>query len=85
MSNMYYVYVLRSERDEKLYIGSTNNVVRRLEEHNCGKLLVTRHRKPFKIIYTETFQTRAEAMRREKYFKSLKGGNGFKKIIFTGE
>ena len=76
-----YVYVLKSEKDGKLYIGQTNNITQRLEYHNRGKVKATKNRVPFKIIYYEEVKTRAEAMKREKYLKSLKGGNEFKKIL----
>lgn len=78
---MYYVYVLISEKDGKFYIGQTQDIERRLEAHNRGQVRVTRYRRPFHLYYTEIFKTRAEAMKREKYLKSLKGGNEFKKIL----
>ncbi|HEX8974417.1 MAG TPA: GIY-YIG nuclease family protein [Patescibacteria group bacterium] len=70
----YFVYILRSEVDGKFYIGQTNNLEDRLERHNAGQVIATRSRKPLKMVHFEKFSTRAEAMRREKYLKSLKGG-----------
>lgn len=78
--NMFYVYVLESERDSKFYIGQTNNLEERLAYHNRGMVTATRNRRPLKIVYREGFESRAEAMQREKYLKSLKNGNQFKKI-----
>jgi hypothetical protein len=47
---MYYVYVLLSEKDERFYTGSTNDLKRRLDEHNAGKVESTKRRKPLKLI-----------------------------------
>lgn len=69
----YFVYILRSLKDGRFYIGQTNNISDRIERHNSGQVTATRNRRPLEIVYTETFATRAEAMRREKYLKSLKG------------
>ncbi len=70
---MYFVYVLFSDKDKQLYIGYTNDLKRRLAEHQSGKSAATRHRLPLKIIYYEGYLKWSDARRREKY---LKGGNG---------
>lgn len=67
---MYSVYVLQSERDNKLYYGFTNNLERRIKEHNNGKVSSTKSRIPFKLIYFENTNNIIEARKREKYFKS---------------
>jgi putative endonuclease len=82
---MYYVYVLQSERDNRYYIGQTNNVDERLQRHNNGEVQSTRNRRPLVLIHKEKFETRRDAMKREKYLKSLKSGNEFRKIIHIGE
>ena len=66
---MSYTYVLRSLKDNKLYIGSTNNLTQRLKEHNNGCNKSTRHRRPFTLVYFEKFDTIEEARFREKLFK----------------
>ena len=78
---MYYVYILQSENDGKFYIGSTSDLQARLDFHNSGKQRSTRHRIPFKIIYTEEYVDKSDALKREKQIKSYKGGNAFKKLI----
>ncbi|MCL5784155.1 MAG: GIY-YIG nuclease family protein [Patescibacteria group bacterium] len=78
---MYYTYVLKSLKNGKLYTGSTNNLVRRLEEHNSGKSKYTRLTRPFKIIYKEEFKTRSEAHKRELFLKTGKGREWFKTIL----
>ena len=69
---MFYVYVLISLSTDKLYIGHTNNVERRLTEHNKGKSISTRNRGPWKLIGYITLDSRSEAMRIEKRLKSFK-------------
>ena len=70
---MYNVYVLRSERDQKRYIGTTNYIEERLFEHNNGLVKSTKNRRPLKLIYTEEFEDKTEALQREKFFKSGRG------------
>ena len=78
---MYYVYVLRSLKNERLYTGSTDNLKRRLFEHNIGKSKYSRLTKPFKLLHYEEFLTRIEAVRREKYLKTGKGREELKRLI----
>ena len=70
---MYYVYVLKSLKDERLYVGHTNNLVRRFREHNEGLQKATKNRKPFKLLYYEACNILEDAIKREK---SLKTGFG---------
>jgi putative endonuclease len=76
-----FVYILRSIRDGKLYIGQSSDVESRLERHNAGLVVSTRHRTPFELICSKKFDNRSEAVNMERYLKSLKGGNGFKKMM----
>ncbi len=69
----YYVYVLFSIKDKKLYVGYTQNIQKRFSEHVQGKVPSTWNRQPLELIYYEVYTNPAEAKRREKY---LKGGNG---------
>ncbi|MBZ0199415.1 MAG: GIY-YIG nuclease family protein, partial [Ignavibacteriaceae bacterium] len=72
-SYMYYVYILRSEKDKKRYIGMTSDIERRLLEQHSGSVISTKHRRPLALIYHEKFDTKTEAMRREEYFKTGSG------------
>ena len=65
-----YTYVLKSEKDAKLYIGWTNNLKRRFELHQLGKVEATRQRRPFRLVYYEACENKEKAIAREKYFKS---------------
>lgn len=79
--DMFYVYVLQSLKDDKLYTGYSNNLKRRFEEHNSGKVSITKNRKPFKLIYYEAYQNQQDATEREKYFKSGWGRTYLKKVL----
>jgi len=70
MSGIFYTYVLRSEKDKKLYVGWTDNLSRRVEEHNRGKVNSTRLRTPFELVYYEACLDKDKAIAREKYFKT---------------
>ena len=67
------VYILKSERVDKYYIGSTQNISERVKHHNSPQARWTKRFQPWVLIHHEEFDTRAEAMRREKFLKSLKG------------
>lgn len=70
---MYYVYILFSKKDHRLYTGYTNDLKRRLHEHKNGQNIATKNRLPLLLIYYEFYIKQSDAKRREKY---LKGGNG---------
>jgi putative endonuclease len=78
---MFFVYVLLSLKDKKFYIGQTNNLADRVLRHNEGRVRATRGRRPLILVWSESFPTRAEAVRRERYLKSLRGDNRFRSII----
>lgn len=69
----HYVYVLESLKDKDLYIGYTNNLKRRLEEHNKGQSFATKFRLPFRLIYFEGCINQKDAKRRENYLKTTQG------------
>jgi len=79
---MYFVYILQSEKDKNLYIGFTDNLKRRLEEHNQGKNFSTKTRIPLKLIFYEALPTLEEAVEREKFYKSGRGHEVIYKILF---
>ena len=67
-----YVYILKNEETNRYYIGSTNDLDRRLKEHKSGRTRTTRILKTFTVVYTEEFKTELEARLREKKLKSYK-------------
>ena len=78
---IFYVYVLRSSRDGKLYIGLTDDLDRRVQEHNRGKSRSTRNRRPFTLVYYEEFTTRLAAAKRERFLKSGAGHKFLRSIL----
>ena len=75
---MYYVYVLKSLVDENLYIGSTNDLRRRLKEHNDCKVKSTKSRVPLELKYYEAYTSENEAKHREWNLKQ--GGNALTQL-----
>ena len=78
---MFYAYVIKSIDHDFFYKGHCENLEERLKEHNSGITVSIRPYIPFKLIYSEEFQTREEAIQREKYFKTSAGRRFLKKII----
>ncbi len=76
---MYYVYVLFSDRDRKFYTGFTDDLKRRVDEHNAGRVQSTRLRRPLRLVYYEACLNQKDAVHREKYLKTTYG----KKYIRT--
>jgi putative endonuclease len=70
---MYYVYILKSQLDGKLYIGYTANLRDRIQRHQSGEVLSTKPRRPFELIFYEAYKSKEDAKRRERYFKTSKG------------
>ena len=70
---MWFVYVLRSRRDKDLYIGSTNDIQRRLAEHNSGLVESTKPRLPFDLEAYVAVRDKARAIELEQYFKTGSG------------
>lgn len=70
---MYYTYVLRSEKDDKFYVGFTEDLKLRFEKHSKGQVEATRDRRPLKLIYYEACLSQDDATKREKYLKTYHG------------
>lgn len=75
------LYVLQSLKDHRTYVGSTNNFEKRLLLHNSGRVKSTKHRIPFKLLFTEEFPTSKEAKKREHYYKSGAGRRKLKEFF----
>jgi putative endonuclease len=78
---MHYVYVLKSEKSGQWYTGSTNNLRKRLSQHNHGKSNWTKKGVPWKLIYYEASLDEEDTMAREKYLKSGPGKSYVKKRL----
>ena len=73
MKNFFYTYILQSEKDNNLYVGFTGELIRRVIEHNEGKVKSTKYRRPLKLIYWEGCLEQSDATKREKYLKAAWG------------
>ena len=69
---MFFVYILRSGKGVRYYIGCTKDVARRLAQHNAGMTQATRNLRPWLLVHTEEYQTLVAARRREAHIKSWK-------------
>ena len=80
---MYYVYVLKSKKDQTTYIGSTGDLVQRIKEHNAGKTKSIKHKLPVELIYYEAYQEKYLARKREIELKknSSKKEELFKRLF----
>jgi putative endonuclease len=67
---MFYTYILLSEKDKEFYVGFTNDLKRRLDEHQRGVVGSTAQRRPLKLVYYEVCLHENDAIKREKYFKT---------------
>ena len=70
---MFYTYILISEKDDKFYVGYTDNLKRRIKQHNDGDVESTKYRRPLKLIYYEVCLNQKDAIHREKYLKTTYG------------
>ena len=76
----FYTYVLQSEKDGDHYIGYTNDLRRRVEEHNKGKNFSTTFRRPFKLIYYEAYLEKRDAQEAERFYKT-----GYGREVLNGK
>jgi putative endonuclease len=66
----YYVYVLKSEKDGKLYVGKTTDLVRRVKKHENGEVKATKGRRPLTLVFYEAFKNKTDAGGDELFFKT---------------
>ncbi len=76
----YFVYVLQSDVTKKFYIGQTKDVEARLQKHNQGESQATKSGRPWRLLYKEFYETRSEAVLRERFLKSPQGWKELKRI-----
>ena len=78
---MFYVYILYSRRLDKYYVGSTNDIERRLKDHNRGKTPYSKTGMPWDLLVAETYPTREEAVKRERNIKRQKSRRFIERVI----
>jgi putative endonuclease len=79
--NFYYVYILFSHKDKKLYVGFTSDLKDRIEKHNSGGNDSTKNRRPLSLVHYEAYLSEKDARAREKYFKTGFGRESIKKQL----
>jgi len=80
---MFFVYVLYSKKDNNLYTGCTNDLERRIKEHQSGHQISTKSRGPFELVYYEYCKEKDDAFARERQLKSGKGKKYLKSRLKT--
>jgi len=78
---MYYVYTIQSKKNKIVYVGYTNDLRKRLKEHNLGKVFSTKPYRPFDLIYYEAYLNKKDALGREKFLKSGWGKNYLRRTL----
>ncbi len=69
----HYIYALRSDQDKELYVGYTEDLKSRFEQHCKGNVISTKKRRPLELVYAEACLNKHDAMHREKYLKTYLG------------
>ena len=82
---MYYVYILKSIVTSKYYVGQSQDLDHRLDHHNSGYNKTTKSGMPWLLVYSEKYQTRSEAVKRESYIKRMKSREFIERLIQLGE
>ena len=77
----YYIYILYSDSTDKFYTGASSDIDKRLQRHNAGATKSTKNGRPWKIVYSEEFNTNKEALNRERYIKKQKSRSFITKLI----
>lgn len=78
---MFYIYILKSLKDSKLYTGFSSNLRKRIKEHDSGNVISTKNRRPLELVYYEAYQNKVSALKREKFLKTTKGKMQLRKQI----
>ena len=82
---MYFVYVLHSQSYKRNYTGLTKDINLRLKQHNLKQNKSTKAYVPWVLIYSERFETRVEARKKEKYLKSGVGREFIKTLLNSSQ
>ncbi|MFP2995760.1 GIY-YIG nuclease family protein [Spongiivirga sp. MCCC 1A20706] len=78
----FFVYVIQSEIDKSYYVGYTVDLETRLDKHNAGNSQYTSKKIPWVLVYFEEFQTKSDAIKREKFIKRQKSSAFIRRLIF---
>jgi putative endonuclease len=78
---MFFVYILQSMKDDSFYVGQCDDLDKRMSKHFDGMSKYTASKRPLRLRYFEVFNSRTEAIQREKYIKKLKSRIAIQKLI----
>ena len=81
---MFYVYILESLKDGRFYVGQTDNLIERFQQHQHGSSRSTKGHRPWWMPYYETHPTRREAIRRERELKRKKSAASLRRVVQSG-
>ena len=79
--SFYYIYLLHTFKDSQFYTGFTQDLRQRVHEHNAGKNVSTKHRRPLELVFYEAFLSKLDALKRERYLKTTKGKAVLKNML----
>lgn len=80
---MFYTYVLLSNKDKKFYVGYTDNLEERVQQHNSGYVPSTENRRPLELVYYEAFKYKEDATHQEQFYKTGQGRRVLKSRLHT--
>lgn len=78
---MYYFYILRSIKNNKLYLGQTTDLKKRLNSHNSGENTATKPNIPYELIFYSAFKNKRDTINCEQYFKTTAGWKRIRKML----
>lgn len=78
---MFYVYIIQSKTTGRYYVGFTENIENRVDGHNSGKTPSTRNKGPWELVYHEKYDSKTEALKREREIKAKKSSTSIRQII----
>ncbi|HRW98266.1 MAG: GIY-YIG nuclease family protein [Lewinellaceae bacterium] len=78
---MFYVYIIQSQLDGSFYIGQSADLEKRLTQHNHGETRTTSKKRPWKLVYSESFDSRSEAIKREHFLKKQRNRQFYQRLI----
>ena len=78
---MFFLYILQSEKDSSYYVGYSDNLEKRLYEHNSFTGRYTSRKKPWKLVYCEEYIEKSDALKREQYIKRMKSKRYIEELI----
>jgi putative endonuclease len=78
---MFYVYILQSDVDSSYYIGFTENLEKRLEQHNNDESEYTSRKTPWQLVYYEKIELKSDALKREKFLKKQRNKDFYQRLI----